>query len=419
MRKTFLNLFTISILAGTSVLCGSADAQVKILFDATKGEMAGNADWVIDYDVANVGVGSTGAYTAGSASKSNPQRIPTPAQSGITASTPGTYWSGGLSSWGVDCAKKGYIVESLPWNGQITYGSTSNAQDLSNYKVFVIDEPNLKFSAAEKTAIMQFVRNGGGLFMVADHNISDRNGDGWDSPHIWNDFLSNNSVQNYPFGIYFDTVDFSQTTTNISAASTDSIIHGPMGNVTKAQWAGGTTMTLNPSLNSTVKGVIFKTGTTPGNTNAMVAYSRYGSGKVAAMGDSSPTDDGTGNPSCTLYDGYIADASGNHQLLIMNITIWLADTVVNTHVGVEQVAASVPEVVVAPNPAKGSFSLAASGTVNNAVITVTNISGVVVAQKSVRELNKDEHITFNVEPGFYMVKTEGENVNQTLKVVVY
>jgi hypothetical protein len=147
----------------------------------------------------------------------------------------------------VDCAKKGYIVETLPWNGQITYGSLSNVQDLSHYNIYVVDEPNLVFSTAEKAAIIHFVQNGGSLFIISDHNASDRNGDGWDSPNIWNDLFNNNTVAVNPFGINFDLVDFSQTTTNVSATTTDSIIHGPMGNVTKAQWANGTTMTLDPS----------------------------------------------------------------------------------------------------------------------------------------------------------------------------
>jgi len=32
-----------------------ANAQTKILFDATKAETAGNADWVIDVDAHNLG----------------------------------------------------------------------------------------------------------------------------------------------------------------------------------------------------------------------------------------------------------------------------------------------------------------------------------------------------------------------------
>ena len=73
----------------------SVKAQtVHVLFDATKGEMAGNADWVVDYDQTNLGVGSSGTYLTSSGNQSNPQRIPTPPQSGITPSTTETYWSG-------------------------------------------------------------------------------------------------------------------------------------------------------------------------------------------------------------------------------------------------------------------------------------------------------------------------------------
>ena len=410
--------------AGTLAAClllmmsTRSNAQVKILFDATKAEMAGNADWVIDYDATTLGVGASGAYTTSSGHQSNPQQIPTPAQSGITASTAETYWSGALSSWAVDCVKKGYTVETLPWNGSITYGSTTNAQDLSNYKVFVIDEPNFRFSAAEKTAIMQFVQNGGGLFMISDHNNSDRNGDGWDSPHIWDDFLSNNSVQNYPFGIYFDTVDFSQTSTNISAAATDSIIHGPMGNVAEVQWSNGTTMTLNPTVNASVKGVVYKTGTTPGNTNAMVAYARYGSGKVAAMGDSSPADDGTGNPTCSLYNGYWSDAAGNHRLLIMNMTIWLAETT-GGPTEIKEIAGAQTTVKVFPNPSTGALNVSADRDLTGASVVVYDVTGNIVAQQQPGKLDNGSIVSFKLAPGFYLVKLLSNEVTQTSRFAVY
>jgi hypothetical protein len=69
-------------------------AGKKFLFDATKAETAGNADWVIDED------------------NNTPQRFPTPAQSTITASTPETYWTGSLSSWGIALVKAGNSVET-------------------------------------------------------------------------------------------------------------------------------------------------------------------------------------------------------------------------------------------------------------------------------------------------------------------
>ena len=300
----------------------SLQAQIKILFDATKAETANNADWVIDADQNNLSYSSGPATTGGS--EANAQRYPTPDQSTVTQSTSESYWKGGISSWGIDLVKKGYWVETLPYNGKITYGNSTNAQDLSNYKVFVVCEPNILFTTAEKTALMQFVQNGGGLFMVSDHNISDRNNDGNDSPHIWNDFMSNNGVKSNPFGITFDYVDISGSTTNIPSLPNDPLLNGIMGNVTQAAWFNGTTMTLTPAGNSSVKGVVYKAGSAFGNTNAMVAYATYGNGKVVCIGDSSPCDDGSGDTGDALYDGWITDASGNHRTLIINATIWLA-----------------------------------------------------------------------------------------------
>ncbi len=411
--RTFLKTTSLLALIFT---CNVVQAQIRILFDASKAEMAGNADWVIDADQYNIKFNSAGlAYLASGSNKSNPAQFPTPAQSGITASTPETYWTGGISAWGVDCAKKGYTVESLPWNGRITYNDATNTQDLSNYKVFIVDEPNIPFTAAEKTALITFVQSGGSLFMISDHNISDRNNDGWDSPHIWDDLIANNSVQPYPFGIYFDTVDFSQTSSNISAAASDSIIHGPMGNVTKVQWSGGTTMTINPGQNASAKGVVFKTGATPGNTNAMVAYARFGQGKVAALGDSSPTDDGTGNPNCSLYPGYFGDASGNHQLLLMNITIWLAGS---NSVDVAAVESTTASVSLFPNPAHDRINLFSSKPMTDARFSLYNSMGQEVLSATFKELTGTIGLDMPVSKGIYLYRLANSNTTFTGHLVV-
>ena len=316
-------LLTISLfLIPYSIL--TAQTQ-KILFDATKAEMAGNADWVIDADVHNIGTGANGAMTVGAGNESNPQRIPTPAQSQITASTLETFWQGSLSAWGVGLVKEGFVVETLPIGASITYGVSTNPQDLSNYTVYVVDEPNILFTASEKTAIMNFVKNGGGLFMISDHTVSDRNNDGADSPQIWNDLMTNNTVQNNPFGFSFDLQNFSLTSNNYANIATDSILHGAKGTPIEVQWANGTSMTLDPTKNNSVRGLFYKTGsTTTGNVDVLVARANYGKGKIFAMGDSSPADDGTGDPNDNLYNGWSSDAHGNHAPLILNATLWLA-----------------------------------------------------------------------------------------------
>ena len=336
------------------LLIATAAFSQKILFDATKVEMAGSADWVIDADVHNLYTNN--ALNIGGA-ESNPQRYPLPLQSAaITLLTPETYWTGALSYWALDCVRQGYTLESLPWNGRITYGDATNAQDLSNYKVYVVDEPNIEFSLSEKNAIVNFVKNGGGLMMISDHYGSDRNNDGKESLVIWNELMINNTVQINPFGISFDALaDVSQTSNNVANLSTNQILHGPSlpitcsicGNVTAAKWSRGTTMTLNPSVNSSVTGLIFKTGSsTTGTTNVMCASATYLAGRVVAIGDSSIADDGSGDPSDVLYDGYITDAGGNHQKLLMNAIVWLMNSTMKTN----DFETSQPSLTIAPNP---------------------------------------------------------------------
>jgi len=218
-----------------------------------------------------------------------------------------------LSSWGIALVKLGYHVETLPSGTSITYGTTA-AQDLQNYNVFVIDEQNTQFTATEKTALINFVKNGGGLFMISDHTVSDRNNDGWDSPMIWNDLFTNNGAVTNPFGISVDLVNISLTSTNILTG--DSLISGPAGTVTAMKWNNGTTVTINNTANPSAKGVVWTTGSTQGTTNCMVARALYGKGKVVIVCDSSPADDSTGASGNSLYygwtDGFV---HGSHAFL--------------------------------------------------------------------------------------------------------
>jgi hypothetical protein len=286
-------------LLSAAVLAGSPK---KFLFDATKAETAGNADWVIDED------------------NNSPKQIPTPAQSNITSSTSESYWTGALSSWGIGLVKLGQTVETLPSGKAITYGSTTNAQDLSKYDVFIVDEPNTRFTTAEKTAIVNFVKNGGGLFMISDHTVSDRNNDGWDSPDIWNDLMTTNSVQSNPFGFKIDLTNISQTSTNVTTVS-NPITNGTVGNVVSLKFSNGATATLTSG--SAAQGLVWKTGSSQGLTNLLAAYSTYGTGRVVVICDSSPADDGTGASGNTLFPGWTENGS-NHSNFHLNGSLWLA-----------------------------------------------------------------------------------------------
>ena len=274
----------------------------KFLFDATKAETAGNADWVLDAD-------------------SSPQRFPTPVQSNVTATTTESFWRGGLSAWGIALAKLGHSVETLPSGTAITYGGTGT-QDLKNYDVFVVDEPNIRFTAAEKTAILNFVKNGGGLFMISDHTVSDRNNDGWDSPAIWNDLMSTNTVQTNPFGIKITLNNFSETTSNRLSATTNPILNGSQGIVTNLKYSAGASMSINRTANATAQGLIWRGSSSQGTSNIMCATATFGTGRVVAIGDSSPADDGTGATGDTLYPGWTELTS--HSRLHLNASLWLA-----------------------------------------------------------------------------------------------
>ncbi|WP_105968040.1 M6 family metallopeptidase [Streptomyces geranii] len=270
----------------------------RVLFDNSKAETAGNADWII----------------------STSQPDPLGQDSTPTSETD---WTGAISAWGVALQRTGdYSLKTLASGGTITYG-TSAATDLQNFDTFVLPEPNVLLSTAEKTAVMTFVQNGGGLFLVSDHTGADRNNDGEDAVEIINDLMSNNSVDGTnPFGFTVDTLNVSTDDPSAVSSSTDPVLNGSFGTVTGSIIRSGTTATLSPSANSSVKGLVYRTGYS-GNTGAFFATSTFGSGRVAFWGDSSPIDDGTGQSGNTLYDGW-NDTAGTNAELALNATAWLS-----------------------------------------------------------------------------------------------
>jgi hypothetical protein len=312
------------VAAGLACAPFAADAA-SFLFDATKAEMAGNADWVIDADVHNIKISavSDGSGTPGSGNESNPQRFPTPDQTNVVAGTAENYWQGALSAWAIDIVKNGHHVETLPYNGRITYKDSSNAQDLTNYNVFVLVEPNILFTATEKAAIISFVTNGGGLFIVSDHGSSDRNADGADSVQVLNDLMTN-SILNNPFGLRFNGDNFSGSMPYPDTSTNDPVTHGAAGTVADFYYNNGSSITISTNQNASVKTALWRTSTHATN-NAIAVYATCGNGKVVATGDSSPFDDGTGDTGDSLFfsQGY-ADPSTSNGKLILNASLWLA-----------------------------------------------------------------------------------------------
>jgi hypothetical protein len=288
--------------AGEASVRPAATTPYKVLFDNTLDETAGNADWVI--------------------STSQPDPLSQNANP-----TSETSWTGAISAWGVALQKTGrYSLKTLPSGSTITYGGTG-AQDLKNFNAFVLPEPQVLLTAAEKTAIMTFVKNGGGLFMISDHTGSDRNNDGADSPKILNDLMTNNTVDaTDPVGFSIDLLNIDTENPNVigASAASDPIIKGPFGTATGTIIRNGTTVTLKPADNSGVRGEIYRTGySASGTTGVAVATSTFGSGRVMFIGDSSTIDDGTGSSGNTLYDGW-DDPAGTDATVMLNGTEWLA-----------------------------------------------------------------------------------------------
>jgi hypothetical protein len=415
-----LRFYTTIFITAFAVNTASSQA-IKILFDATKAQTAGNADWQVDADSYNLGPNASGAMVTGSGNEANPQRFPTPAQSGISSTTPETFWKGGLSAWGVECAKLGYQVETLPYNGQITYGSTTNAQDLSNYKIFVICEPNILYTLAQKQAIIRFVQNGGGLFIIADHTVSDRNGDSKDSPVILNDLMNNNGIATNPFGFTFDLANFSQTTTNFNTLASDPVLHGPIGNPTRMKFSNGTSMTLSTTANNSVTGLVYKTGSSRANTNAMMVHSHYGNGKVVGLGDSSCPDDGTGDTNDGLFNGWTADASGDHRRIILNATIWLTTTTASPfrESAPELNATTQNEMMIFPNPVSDQLSLRMTEGIHTGTkITIMDLTGREVKNFSIEndtEVFQEDLSDF--QSGFYIITLSDGNKSYSKRFV--
>ncbi len=235
-KRIFSILF---ILLSVTVLAGG------VLFDAGHGQTAGNADWTIN-----------GAY-----------------------------------SDFANSLKRFFRVSQ-------TYGTLSSSL-LERYGVLVIPEPNEPFSSDERRAILDFIRNGGGVFFIGDHEGADRNNNGWDAVSIFDEFVG-------VLGVKFDRDTMSSYPLKyvIGSPITDGVFK--MG-----EWSGST-LSLSKDASPAVE--LY-------SRQIYAAYGRYGKGRFVAIGDSSPFDDGTGTPGKDLYDGW---HTGDDAVFAVNSVYWLA-----------------------------------------------------------------------------------------------
>ncbi|MCD6384941.1 lamin tail domain-containing protein [Candidatus Sumerlaeota bacterium] len=306
MRSTLSIIKNIEFVVVILVMLFSASSgfSASILFDNTKNETAGNADWIIDND----------------------QPIPIPG----SPSSPDD-WMGAYSAWGYRLWQEGHTLRTLSGFYDITYNNPANPYDLSGFDVFIVPEPQNNFTPDERTAILNFVYDGGGLFIIANHNASDRDNDGVDSLHVWNNF----GVKQY-FGLKFDERQVSDTSSNRNL-SHPIIANSNYGSVETVKFYAGTTMSLYPAENPTVEGVFWLSSASQGDSDVMIATAEYGAGRVVAIGDSSPADDGTGTPGNNLYPNWY-DAEATHPSFFLSaVDFLLGVSVSNSPPSIEDV----------------------------------------------------------------------------------
>ena len=230
---------------------------VKVLFDFTKDEDAGNADWRID-----------GAY----------------------------------SDFADALRNEGFVVDSLG-----TGTGTITSADLDGYKVFIIPEPQDNFTQDEIDAIVNFVKNGGGLVYIADHQSSDRNNNGWDSWSIWNDNLNFDER----FNITLESTQSGNSDNEVTDIAKVPILTDGVSSF--GTWLG---TTMQPS--GSAKSAANQSG------YSVLSYDTYGLGRVVVHCDSSTFDDGSAdsdNSGDDLYDGW---SQYDDATLGVNLVKWAA-----------------------------------------------------------------------------------------------
>ena len=240
----------------------AATPRIRILFDDLHGQSFGNADWTPDHAYSDFADDLSHYLNAS---------VFTSASCGCSAVSP---------------------------------------ELLRNMDCLIIPEPNIRFQQDEIRAIRKFVDSGGALFVIADHGGSDRNFDGWDSSLILNELLSD-------WGVLFLGNTFSETPLRGSRMPDDSRCNGILDGVRNVGAWAATSLIIEPGkgdwtslLNSERAGYPF-----------MVCGS-VGRGRVAAIGDSSSFDDGSGDHTKNRHSAYNSWLFDQQRLGIQTIA-WL------------------------------------------------------------------------------------------------
>lgn len=240
-------------------LCTYA-ASTRVLYDDKHGQTAGNADWI-----------ASGAY-----------------------------------SDMIDMLKaNGFKVENL---GDVSDHGIITPALLEKYAGLILAEPNNPYSDSEQEAIVEFVRNGGGAFLIGDHGRADRDNDGWDAVLALNSFCPN-------FGFKFKGDFLYEAPLSGKTNKSHPTMYGVRG---VGVWAGSTFDIIKADDAKAVGIIDSRQKKAP-----YVVASEFGKGRVLAIGDSSPFDDGTGSGGHNkLHDSYDSFMY-SHPQLAYNAMTWV------------------------------------------------------------------------------------------------
>ncbi|MBN1297371.1 hypothetical protein JXA80_11370, partial [bacterium] len=241
-----------------SLLPGIPAPPVRILFDDAHGQSFGNADWTPRHAYSDLASDLESALDA--------------------------------------------TVFSLSENA----GGRLTPETLAAIDLLIIPEPNIRYTSDEIAAIRRFVSIGGALFLIADHGGSDRNFDGWDSCMIFNELT-------HDWGISFLGDTFSETPVRGRRANNSCIISSLRA---IGAWAG-TSIIVDPDSWHWIPIIASQKTGFP-----FLVTGDIGAGRVAAIGDSSAFDDGTGDTTKNRHSAYHSWMFEQRRLAITT-TAWL------------------------------------------------------------------------------------------------
>jgi DNA/RNA endonuclease YhcR with UshA esterase domain/endonuclease YncB( thermonuclease family) len=294
----------------------------KVLFDNTHGQTAGAADWVID---------------------------------------------GAFSDFADGLRAAGFTVDALERSIPYTFGEQAVTYDkLKNFDVFIIGEANIPYKKSEQDAMLQYIKDGGSIFFIADHYNADRNKNRWDASEVMNGYrrgawdnpakgmsaeeaasAAMQGVQSSDwlaqnFGIRFRYNALGDVDNLTDVVTPDQSFGITAGVNSVAMHAGSTLAILDPTK---AKGLVYVPTNVPAWANAVdsaiyngggraegpfSAVSKLGAGKAAFIGDSSPVEDATpkylreeNGAKKTTYDGFKGEA--NDAVYLVHTVEWLAN----------------------------------------------------------------------------------------------